>query len=235
MRNELGDEVSDPSMKEGHRPQAHVLMRGLLVADVPVVHFYADTYLSTEVHQYLDVYVWLRPPPSCKANPQRANFINQQANMKLMVTKQNPGAPQVPTPHRTTGAGSGETRYPFMLAAIDRLTTCKPNPREGQLINQQAKIRFDCHRTKNHKGQRHSGGGGKQKEDAVKLVVCMGGGDYLQAINQQAKICVSPNRMLENHKCQHHPAPHCTTGKVYNSRRASGRLVFSPLYVLLEY
>ena len=29
--------------------------------------------------------------------------------------------------------------------------------------------------------------GGKQKEDAVKLVVCVGGCDHLQAISQQAK------------------------------------------------
>ena len=31
------------------------------------------------------------------------------------------------------------------------------------------------------------GGRGRQKEDPLKLVVCIGGGDHLQAINQQTK------------------------------------------------
>ena len=58
-----------------------------------------------------------------------------------------------------------------------------------------------CHHPARPQGSR----GGKQKADAVKLVVCIGGGDHLQAINQQTK--TSLNRLLENHKCQHRTGP----------------------------
>ena len=57
-----------------------------------------------------------------------------------------------------------------------------------QAINQQTKISFDCHQNrmlKNHKCQHPTqGGGGKQKEGAVKLVVCIGGGGHVQPANQ---------------------------------------------------
>ena len=51
--------------------------------------------------------------------------------------------------------------------------------------------------------------GGEQKEDAIKLIVCIGGGDHLQAINQQAKISFAGlrNIMPQNHKCKHPTGP----------------------------
>ena len=59
------------------------------------------------------------------------------------------------------------------------------------------------------------GRGGKQKEHAVKLVVCIGGGGHAQAINRQAKTCFDchRNKMLENHDCQHPTGPQRQTEK----------------------
>ena len=50
----------------------------------------------------------------------------------------------------------------------------------------QRNIMLDNHKCQHLTGPR-GGRWGKQKEDAVKLVVCIGGGDHLQAINKQAK------------------------------------------------
>ena len=116
-------------------------------------------------------------PPQSPTH-RRANLINQQTKNQFYTSPKR--APkhhrcQQPTLHWTTGGGEAEeTRYPFMLAAIDRVTTCKQNPQEGQLIKQPGSYRPPGWV-----------GGGKQKEDAVKLVVRIGGGDQLQAIDQQ--------------------------------------------------
>ena len=112
-----------------------------------------------------------------------------QAKIRLKRHQTEPQSNTGANTPQDHGVGEREIRYSFTLAVIHRLTTCKPSPQEGQFINQQAKIVFDSHRTECQRTTSVStpqdrGGEGKQKEDAVKLVVHwwgVGGGDRRSA------------------------------------------------------
>ena len=79
---------------------------------------------------------------TCMTNPQEGEFHNQQAHL---TEPQSTTGANTPQDH---SGGDGETRCPFMLAATDRVTSCKPNPQERQIINQEAKTSLIVTETK---------------------------------------------------------------------------------------
>ena len=77
-----------------------------------------------------------------------------------------------------------------------------------------------CH----HPARPQGGRGGKQKADAVKLVVCIGGGDHVQAINQQTKTSLIVTEQIAREPQV--PAPHRTTGGKGGENRSAVSVCF---------
>ena len=146
--------------------------------------------------------------------------------------KQHPYGPQAPTPHGTTGTG-GEGEEPKRTCGHHAVIDSPPasqTHRRANFIYRQAKIRFSCHHSEpqstagastqqDHRGER----GGKQKEDAVKLVMCIGGGDHLQA---KTSLFVTEQNAREPQV----PAPNRTTG---GERRGNRKMMQSSLLCAL--
>ena len=144
----------------------------------------------------------------CKPNPQGANFIYQQAKIRFDCHQTKPQSTRAANIHRNRGGGGGgKTRCTFILAAIDRLTTCKP---EGQLIDQQAKIIFHCHRNRmlgNHTCQRGEGGNRKKMQSSL-LCAWVGVTTCKPSTSTRLRTFdCHRNRMLENHTCPHPTGP----------------------------
>ena len=126
--------------------------------------------------------------------PEERNVIKQRSQNRPdwhQITTQHPCKPQAPTPHGTTGGEGGKLKITCGHHAVIHSAPASQTHRKANSIYLQAKIRFSCHHSEpqsttgsstlqDHRGER----GGKLKEDAVKLVVCVGGGDHLQAILQ---------------------------------------------------